>query len=93
MSTKETRARVAAHPEMVRLRLRLDAFRRRLNKDYGANFMGIEIRDQTDVEYEAEQGQEGINRWTPVERKYWYDMEREMKHLRRALLAHYSQGS
>jgi hypothetical protein len=92
-ATLETAQRVAFHPNMIRLRLKLDAMRRRLNNDYGANFMGIEIKDDTDAQFERDNGREGVNRWTPVERKQWFALESRIKNLRKALTEHYSTAA
>jgi type III secretory pathway component EscV len=92
-ATLELRTQVAAHPNMIKLRLQLDALRRRLNNDYGVNFMGIEINDATDAQYERENGQEGVNRWTPVERKQWYALETRIKNLRAALIESYQNAA
>ncbi len=92
-ATLELRTQVAAHPNMIKLRLQLDSMRRRLNNDYGVNFMGIEINDDTDAQYERENGHEGVNRWTPVERKQWYALEGEIKTLRAGLIQAYRNAA
>ena len=91
MISLETRTLVANHPNMMKLRLQLDSMRRRLNNDYGVNFMGIEIKDETDVIFERDNGQEGVNRWTPVERKQWFALDRRIKALRAALTESYNK--
>lgn len=92
-ATLELRTQVAAHPNMIKLRLQLDSMRRRLNNDYGVNFMGIEINNETDAQFERENGHEGVNRWTPVERKQWFALESRIKALRAALTEAYRNAA
>lgn len=92
-ATLELRTQVAAHPNMIKLRLQLDAMRRRLNNDYGVNFMGLEINSEADAQYERENGHEGVNRWTPVERKQWFALESRIRTLRAALTEAYRNAA
>lgn len=91
-TTLEIMTQVANHPSVRTLRLRQDAMRRRFVSDYGHDFMGTE-----DASYEMENGHEGVNRWTPVERKAYEDLTARLSTLRsilrNALTEHYAQSA
>lgn len=90
---------VAANPRMVALVQRRNAMYNRMRADYGREFMGLfmvelptDKEERTKVEAEEmERGKEGVNRWTPVERKAYLNLERRIMGMRKALTDHYAQ--
>ncbi len=89
-TTLEIMTQVANHPSVRKLRMRQEAMRRRFVSDYGHDFMGT-----GDDAYDAENGKEGVNRWTPVERKQYEELTTRARKLRTilrtALTNHYAQ--
>lgn len=90
---------VATNPHMVKLTRKRDSFYNRMRADYGREFMGLylmEMPSDTDERKalevaEMEHGKEGVNRWTPVERKAYITLERRIMNLRTALTGAYTQ--
>ncbi len=90
---------VANNPHMQRLTRKRAALYNRMRADYGREFMGLTYVDMpTDTEerealesQEVESAREGVNRWTPVERKEYMTLERRIQTLRKALTDAYAQ--
>jgi len=90
---------VATNPHMQRLTRKRDAMFKRMRADYGREFMGLTyVELPTDTEerqtveaQEVESAREGVNRWTPVERKEYMTLESRIQRLRKALTDAYSQ--
>lgn len=90
---------VATNPHMVKLTQRRASLYNRMRTDYGREFMGLYLlelptdkEERTKVEAEEmERGKEGVNRWTPVERKAYMTLERRIASLRTALTDAYAQ--
>lgn len=90
---------VATNPHMVKLTRKRSSLYNRMRADYGREFMGLfllelpsdkEERTKLEAE-EMEHGKEGVNRWTPVERKEYMTLERRITALRTALTNAYAQ--
>lgn len=90
---------VATNPHMVKLTRKRSSLYNRMRADYGREFMGLfllelpsdkEERTKLEAE-EMEHGKEGVNRWTPVERKEYMTLERRIAALRTALTNAYAQ--
>lgn len=89
---------VATHPHMVKLTQERTRQYNRMRADYGREFMGLEYielpTDETErtkvLTEEGERGKEGVNRWTPVERKAYINLERRIMNVRAALTDAYA---
>jgi len=79
--------RVANHPRVRDLRQQQINMRDRLVKDYGHDFMGT-----GDTDYDNRNGFEGVNRWTPVERKAWNKLCAHLHNVREELKARYESA-
>jgi len=90
---------VATNPHMVKLTRKRSSMYNRMRADYGRDFMGLvyielptDEKERTKLEAEeVENGKEGVNRWTPVERKAYMSLERRIAGLREALTRHYAE--
>lgn len=61
---------VASHPRVAAYRAKQEAFVRRMHNDYGPEFMN------------DGNGHEGVNRWTPAQRKQYEDMMNAARNVR-----------
>ena len=77
MNTLQLACKVAANPRVAKLVHAQQTFRTRMVNDYGHDFM-------------EDNGHEGVNRWTPAQRKEYTILTARLHHLRMALRNHYS---